>query len=279
MNGHFSAFSFVDRITRFESGIRVEGNYLIPATVEEFPGSLVAEAVGQLAAWSAMEAVGFSHRPVAGIAGEIHLLARSQPGQTLRLTAELESVDTETVAYSGSAFINGCPVLRLVDSLGPMVPIGHFDAPEALRQRLELLRGPGAHPGLFPGLPPLPVVAQNACAENRVCATLKVPAEASLFADHFPRRPVFPGTLLMHSNLRTASMLVERIARESSVAWQPARIANVKLRDFISPGQEVRLEAKLEEESSLSLVVGVASKVNDRLVGSAEVHYAAEGAV
>ena len=55
MDHHFRAFSFVDRITAFEPGVRISGKYTIPAGIAEFPLSLVAEATGQLAAWSAID--------------------------------------------------------------------------------------------------------------------------------------------------------------------------------------------------------------------------------
>ena len=54
MSDHFAAFSFVDRITEYEPGRRARGSYFIPSDIAAFPSCLVAEAVGQLAAWVAM---------------------------------------------------------------------------------------------------------------------------------------------------------------------------------------------------------------------------------
>ena len=56
MDHHFRAFSFVDRIVSLQERSRISGIYTIPTTVETFSGSLVAEAVGQLAASAAMAA-------------------------------------------------------------------------------------------------------------------------------------------------------------------------------------------------------------------------------
>jgi len=64
-SSRFAAFSFVDRITQIEGTSRVCGLYTIPPEVSHFPVSLVAEAIGQLAAWVAMSVVDFTHRPVA----------------------------------------------------------------------------------------------------------------------------------------------------------------------------------------------------------------------
>jgi len=63
MNEHFRAFSFVDQITLVHEGSRVQGRYFIPSGLKDFPSALAAEAVGQLAAWAAMEATDFERRP------------------------------------------------------------------------------------------------------------------------------------------------------------------------------------------------------------------------
>ena len=103
MDGHFRAFSFVDRITSVQPGVQVRGLYQIPPGIAEFPLALAAEAVGQLAAWSAMARLDFKRRPVAGIANSVELLSPVRPGQTLELAAEIEEVDFDAVAYCGTA--------------------------------------------------------------------------------------------------------------------------------------------------------------------------------
>ena len=70
MTAHFAAFSFVDRITEFAPGKRARGEFWVPEAVSAFPSCLVAEAVGQLAAWVAMNRVDFRGRPVAALATE-----------------------------------------------------------------------------------------------------------------------------------------------------------------------------------------------------------------
>src|SRR5882724_10640005 len=113
MDHHFRAFSFVDRIASIQERSRIAGSYTVPARIKAFPGSLVAEAVGQLAAWAAMATVNFERRPVAGLAGAIDLPGTVHPGQTIDLAAELETVDHEAVAYNGTAFADGVPIVRL----------------------------------------------------------------------------------------------------------------------------------------------------------------------
>ena len=84
MADHFAAFSFVDRITEYEPGRRARGRYAVPADIAAFPSCLVAEAVGQLAAWVAMAHIGFRGRPVAALANETRFRADVAPGEHAR---------------------------------------------------------------------------------------------------------------------------------------------------------------------------------------------------
>jgi 3-hydroxymyristoyl/3-hydroxydecanoyl-(acyl carrier protein) dehydratase len=272
MDGHFCAFSFVDRITSLQQESSIRGQYAIPPKLDAFPVSLVAEAVGQLAAWAAMTAVDFTHRPVAGIAGRIELLSIVQPGQVLDLGAELESVDIDTVGYCGTACVGGRPVIRLLDCVGPMVPLNDFDEPDAMRERCGLLRTVGATPGGFPGLPAL-AMEHGECERGQLArAVLRVPSSAPFFADHFPRRPVFPGTLLMHSSMQTAAMAVEAFSGNGAT-WLPRAISNMKLRSFISPGVTLNLEARITRSPENGLTVATESRIDERLVGTADVQF------
>jgi 3-hydroxymyristoyl/3-hydroxydecanoyl-(acyl carrier protein) dehydratase len=271
MREHFCAFSFVDRITSLEAGGSIRGCYAIPPMVDTFPVSLAAEAVGQLAAWAAMGAVDFSHRPVAGIAGKIELLSTVRPGQVLELAVDLESVDTDTVGYSGTAWADGTPVIRLIDCVGPMVPLEDFDEPNDVREHCNKLQSVGAVAGRFQGLPALALESKECVTAELAQASLRVPSTAPFFADHFPRRAVFPGTLLMQANLQAAAMLADNGLCSAGQPWLPRIISDVKLRSFISPGETVDLEVRRTGWSEDHWSVAVKSRIGQRLVGSADI--------
>src|SRR6266568_4584151 len=107
MDDHFAAFSFVDRITVFEPGKRARGTFAVPADLAAFPACLVAEAVGQLAAWAAMDAIDFRGRPVAALATETVFHGDVAPGSRLDLAVEIDSCDDEAIAYGGVAEVDG----------------------------------------------------------------------------------------------------------------------------------------------------------------------------
>ena len=277
MDGHFRAFSFVDRIASVEPGVRIRGKYRIPAGIAEFPGSLVSEAVGQLAAWSAMAALDFKVRPVAGLAGRIELLSEVRPGQTLELAAEIETAEMDAVAYGGTAHADGQPVADLEHCVGPMMPLEEFDDPDAVRERFNFLCGEGAAPGGFAGLPVFALDPSAGEPGRWMRATFHVPLDAPFFADHFPRRPVFPGTLLMHMNLRLAAALAAGIpAPAGGGCWRMRSVSDVKLRAFTPPGEVLGIEAKIGEAAADAVEIGVETRNGRRLVGGARVHFVRE---
>jgi 3-hydroxymyristoyl/3-hydroxydecanoyl-(acyl carrier protein) dehydratase len=276
MDDHFRAFSFVDRIASVLPEGRIRGRYAIPSRISSFAASLVAEATGQLAAWAAMAAVDFERRPVAGIAGCVELGPPVQPGQVLDLSAEIETVDADAVAYGGVATVDGIPVLQLHRCVGPMVPVSDFDDPQALRDRFALLCGPGAMAGGFDGIPSLVLERNGGEPAQWIRARLTVPQSAALFADHFPRRPVFPGSLLMHSNLELAGALASEASSAPGLAWTLREITDMKLRAFIAPGEILEIEARMAARAEESAVVKVETRNGQRTIGSARVRLSLE---
>ncbi len=199
-------FSFVHAITELAPARHALGRLYI-AEGASLPPCLAAEAVGQLAAWVAMAACDFARRPVAGIAGEVVFGAAGVTNGVIDLEVELETCDDDAVAYRGQARAGGRDVVSLAQCVGPMLPAEDFDDPGALRERFRQLV---ATPRL-PPLTTLPDVAAS-CAWReierdpgaRLVAELTVPHQALFFADHFPRKPVFPATLFLDAQIRLA---------------------------------------------------------------------------
>src|SRR6478609_8903730 len=94
---HFAAYSFVDRIVEFEHGKRARGTFAIPPGIDAFPAAFVAEAVGQLAAWVAMDSIDFRSRPVAALATETRFLGDAKPGDVLDLAVDILECDDDAV--------------------------------------------------------------------------------------------------------------------------------------------------------------------------------------
>jgi len=272
-SGRFAAFSFVDRITEIEGTARACGLYTIPTAVSRFPVSLVAEAIGQLAAWVAMSVVDFTHRPVAALAGDTRMHRLPKPGDMLELIVDIESCDAESIQYRGRALVKGQLILELSDTLGSMLDILEFDAPESLRADFALLTTTGREPGAFNGLPSPVLSDLSGEGSQRLEANLSVPSEAAFFSDHFPRRPVFPATLMLDAQLQLAQRLAESLAG-GSVRVQ--RITNVKVRAFTAPGATLALSAEAAEPGQTDaepILIKVAAQAEGRTIAGAKMFF------
>ena len=267
--GHFAAFSFVDRIDELTPGRHARGRFQVPADVARFPSAFGVEAAGQLAAWVAMSHLGFHVRPVAGVAADIRFGPPILPGQVLDLTVDIGSCDEEVVDYTAWAHIDGVEVVRLGQSLGPMLPMTDFDDPQSVRSRFELLRGGGAASGRYRGVPRHALEIVELLPGESVHAMLRVPgSDTPFFSDHFPRKPVFPGTMLLDAQIE-----VSLLAAAVSPHWTPhAQIAAVgvpdtKIRSFISPGDVVELRTQFAPpESDGTLRARTSSRLNGKQI-------------
>ena len=290
MADHFAAFSFVDRITELVPGRRARGAFAIPPGIGDFPPCLMAEAVGQLAAWVAMSHIDFRGRPVAALASETRFLRAARPGDVLDLDVTIDDVDDDAVAYQGHADIvsphareeallaappggalralgrpggaqAGNRAIELVDCLGPMLPLADFDDPAAMRERFALLLDGGAPPGRFHGVQRPPIVRDG----NK--ALLDVPLRAPFFNDHFPRRNVFPATLMLDAQIELALAVARETWRDPALV----RMTNVKVRSFTAPGTQLTLGAEMRERREGEATFNLSAHAEGKSVATARV--------
>jgi 3-hydroxymyristoyl/3-hydroxydecanoyl-(acyl carrier protein) dehydratase len=171
--------------------------------------------------------------------------------------------------------VEGRQVITLEHCLGPMLPVDDFDAPDALRERLLLLRDQGAARGRFQGVDLPEATLIEHVPGKSLRASLNVPRQATFFADHFPRKPVFPATLLLDAQIRVAADLVEKSCGAQFASPVAARMTHVKMRAFVIPGQEVELEARLSSQDALAASVMLSARIAGKVVATARVEFAA----
>lgn len=271
------AFLFVDRITELDSGKHAVGEYHMPEGLLRLPAWLVAEAIGQLASWVAIERSDFRARPVAALAGEVHATYAEVSGRSAKLRVDLDRCDGQTIVYRGWADVSGTRVGELKRCAGAMLSMEEFDDPDRERERYRRLRGEGLPGGDFVGeLPPLEFLEESRVPGRKLLARLDVPRDAPFFSDHFPRKPVFPATLLIDAEVRVALELARQVVdAPARPLLRLARVRNVKVRAFTEPGQILQLRADLRSSSSASAEVDVSAWSGERRVATSRVDVAA----
>ena len=270
MGGRYGAFTFCDRITDYVPARSARATFAVPATLGEFPSCLVAEATGQLAAWVSMAHIGFRGRPVAALARDVQMQRDVLPGETLTLEVDIEDCDDDAVFYQGRAQVDGRDAVRLVDCLGPMLPQDDYDYADDLARQFALLCGAGAVPGRVEGVGEHAMEIVSRTDDSRD-ARLHVPLDAPYFVDHFPRRPVFPATLLLDHAIRVATELVGTDAKQRQRA---SRVQNVKMRDFIRPGEDVLLHVERAAPGDDDARVKLTAKIGERTMATAQIAFA-----
>jgi 3-hydroxymyristoyl/3-hydroxydecanoyl-(acyl carrier protein) dehydratase len=218
----------------------------------------------------------FRRRPVAALSGETRLVGEAAPGEILDLGVEIESCDSDAVAYGGWARVADTPVLELGRCVGPMLSQEDFDAPEAMRGDFETLCGPGVPPGRFPGITAPDLSLIDRIPGQRLRAAMHIPVSAPFFGDHFPRRPVFPGTLLLDAQIRLAMRLARETLPPGQRLW-PARVTDMKMRSFILPGHVVEIEAGMRSATDGAAELTVAAMMDGKRVATGRIEIVSLG--
>jgi 3-hydroxymyristoyl/3-hydroxydecanoyl-(acyl carrier protein) dehydratase len=105
---------------------------------------------------------------------------------------------------------------------------------------------------------------------------MHVPASARFFGDHFPRRPVFPATLLLDALIRLAVQLAGE-ALPPGQRLRPARVADVKMRSFILPGHAVEIETAIRSATDGAAELSLAAMVDGKRVATGRMEIVSQG--
>lgn len=275
------AFLLVDRITELVPGRRARGYFTIPGDLPDLSPILLAEALGQLAAWVAMAKAEFRSRPVAGVTGDAKINGAAAPGTMVNLEVELESYDDDAILYNGQARAAGRPIIELSRCVGPMLPMEDFDDPEAVRERFQSLCGANVPRQDFsdnPAMDPYVILIDHD-PSKRLRAEMQVPRTALFFADHFPRKPVVPGTLLLDAQIQLAVKLAADVVDPSiQMQIKPTRASNVKLRSFVHPNQTIEIRAEVLAANRLSAKLALTAEGAGQRVSTAHLEIGLWGA-
>lgn len=265
-------FSFVDRLSAVDSD-RAQGELRCANGAAPPPAWLVIEAVGQLAAWIAMARTDFSRRPVAALAGEICLSGAAARG-SIDLEARIERFDSRAILYAGTARCAGTELASLTRCVGPLMPMDLFDDPKAVRARFAALRsGAAQESGLEICASVHPELAPIELEEASAVSQFDVPDAAPFFAEHFPRRPVYPASLLAEALSQVGAPVAQRALGGATASARLVRVSDYKVRAFSPPGQRLQLTAELRGAREGAVDVRVAASADGQRVATGILEY------
>lgn len=250
-------FLFVDKIDQIHQNTIIGTKRFRPDDPMRQPSStgdmiapgVVSEAIGQLVSWLAIAGNDFTGRPVFLFADNIEVRGPVPAGSEVRLEATIHESNTETLVFSGAAFVDGNCVHKVENCSGYFMPLDQLEDPGVTQRRYEFLR---SAKGLYledDGQPFDFGVLQGKLveqSEKTVTVENTIPRDAAFFADHFPRFPVTPIVMINEMiGLATQNLIPKSSPPDSQIQIHSVR--NVKIRDFIRPGETCLTKVKVIE--------------------------------
>jgi 3-hydroxyacyl-[acyl-carrier-protein] dehydratase len=100
----------------------------------------------------------------------------------------------------------------------------------------------------------------------------QVPEKSTIFEGHFPGYPIMPGVLLTEAMAQSSGWLLLGLMKFERMPFL-AMIKEAKMRGFVSPGQLLTIDAKVEHEGSGFAVTSATVRVGTELKCSAELTF------
>jgi 3-hydroxyacyl-[acyl-carrier-protein] dehydratase len=100
----------------------------------------------------------------------------------------------------------------------------------------------------------------------------RVPEKHTIFEGHFPGFPIMPGVLLTEAMAQSCGWLILGVLKFERMPFL-AIVKEAKMRGFVSPGQVLTIDAKLEHEGSGFAVAKAKGRIGKDLKCSAEITF------
>src|ERR1700709_2611515 len=100
----------------------------------------------------------------------------------------------------------------------------------------------------------------------------QVPEKHTIFEGHFPGFPIMPGVLLTEAMAQSSGWLLLGVLKFERMPCL-AIVKEAKMRGFVSPGQLLTIEAKVEHEGSGFAVTKAKGRIGKELKCSAEITF------
>jgi 3-hydroxyacyl-[acyl-carrier-protein] dehydratase len=107
---------------------------------------------------------------------------------------------------------------------------------------------------------------------GRIQATATVPQASPVFEGHFPDHPLVPGVLLTETMAQASGYLVLAVKNFAQMPFLMG-VDKARFRDFVGPGAELSIDAKLEHDGSGYAVTSAAIRAGGKPIANAELRF------
>jgi len=108
--------------------------------------------------------------------------------------------------------------------------------------------------------------------EKKITVEAQVPAAHTIFEGHFPGFPIMPGVLLTEAMAQSSGWLLLGLLKFERMPFL-AIVKEAKMRGFVSPGQLLTIDAKVEHEGSGFAVTKAKIRAGKELKCSAQLTF------
>ena len=115
-------------------------------------------------------------------------------------------------------------------------------------------------------------VAELNLKELTIRVEANVPTESTIFEGHFPGFQIMPGVLLTEAMAQSSGWLLLGILKFERMPFL-AMVKEAKMRGFVSPGDLLTIDAKVEHEGSGFAVTSAKVRVGKELKCSADLTF------
>ncbi len=295
-------FLFVDRILKMEKGKCAEGiknvsfsdEYLVQ-TVPNYsvlPRTLSFEAIAQLISWLVIYTKDFTVKPVAVMTAHTKFFGEIRPGDQLLIKAEIVSLNEQDALCKGSLEIDGKIIAELDNGICAFIPLDELENPSTVKDLYLTLSGDMTLEKFLQSSTST-ATTQNRFGGNtfdlnlidkvvdlepgKVIRGIKsITMTQDFIVDHFPKRHVMPGTMIME----TFVQLTERLLQESATQNGMGKIKvfvkeghKIKFRQYVKPGDQMEVEISLLDFQDNFASIKAKATVDGKLVSSAKMEF------
>jgi len=288
-------FLFVDRICALEKGKRVRAIKNISGDegflAEIFPGLpvlspvIAAEAAAQALSWLIVEARDFAVKPLITVLDEYVCHKHVQPGDQIAMEGEVESFQRESALAHARILINETPAIEINHGVCYLFPLSALQDPADAQRQFQHLcekpfltapaaaqRSPLVREGAAPNLRDSGIDRIIFYEERqRIVGIKNITTTADYFNDHFPRKPLLPGVVIMDALIGCARILINRAL--TAHGWEQmqavlVRAHKVKFRRFVQPGDQLVVQVQMGEFTEQQSMVHAKALVHDKVAAT-----------